>query len=243
MCTVTFIPTQSGVSITSNRDEKKERLKAFPPAVTTISTGKLVFPKDTDANGTWIAFHERNEALVLLNGAFEAHHPFPPYRKSRGLILLELFEFQSAFEGFQKIDLSNIEPFTLIIWRAKELFEVRWDGISKYETKLNSYSGHIWSSSTLYDATIREKRKKWFDNWLYQHPNPTTDEILSFHEFTGDGDQENDFKMDRRGELFTVSITSMKIDEEKGWMIYKDLKMERNTLSVSSLQVQLLCND
>src|SRR4026207_1194678 len=92
MCTVTFIPAKNGYFITSNRDEKYSRKRAIPPAMYTIGKSKLLFPKDTNAGGTWIALHESGNAAVILNGAFGRHAPQAPYEKSRGIILLEIIE-------------------------------------------------------------------------------------------------------------------------------------------------------
>ena len=73
MCTVTFIPSQHKVHITSIRDEKHRRSSASAPAIAEGETGKLMFPRDGDAGGTWIAVHENGNAIVFLNGGFAAH--------------------------------------------------------------------------------------------------------------------------------------------------------------------------
>ena len=68
MCTVTFIPTNQGCIITSNRDEKISREKAISPQEYEIDGKKITFPKDPKEGGTWIA-HTNNKIVVLLNGA------------------------------------------------------------------------------------------------------------------------------------------------------------------------------
>ena len=74
MCTVTFIPTKEKYFITSNRDEKNIRKQGYCPCrILRSIKRKLIFPKDGDAGGTWIALHENGNAAVLLNGAFEKH--------------------------------------------------------------------------------------------------------------------------------------------------------------------------
>src|SRR6185295_19041785 len=107
-------------------------------------------PKDGDAGGTWMAIHENGNAIVFLNGGFTSHTPQPPYRKSRGLILLDLIESTAAYHSFMAINLNNIEPFTAIIWDDGHLFECRWNG-RKYHKQLDPLQPHIWSSATLYD--------------------------------------------------------------------------------------------
>ena len=89
MCTVSFVPTQNGICITSNRDEKISRSKAISPQKTTINNKEITFPKDPQAGGTWFAHDDKN-VIVLLNGAEEKHVSKGNYRKSRGLIVLDL---------------------------------------------------------------------------------------------------------------------------------------------------------
>jgi len=224
MCTVTFIPAGNTVYLTSNRDEKQWRSSALPPAVYRHASGNLLFPKDADAGGTWIAAQESGQAIVFLNGAFVTHTPQPPYRKSRGLILLDLIAAANAYQQFQATSLQQIEPFTAIIWRDGQLFECRWNGESKYSKQLDATQPHIWSSATLYNEAVAQKRSNWFNTWLQQNQAPAQPLILHFHQFTGDGDTHNDLRMNRDGQVFTVSVTSMAITEESIQMQYLDLK-------------------
>ena len=227
MCTVTFIPSKHTVFLTSNRDEKDRRSPALAPALHTADSGKVMFPKDADAGGTWIAAHENGNAIVFLNGAFTAHTPSPPYRRSRGLVLTDLIGHVEPFTAFLNIDLHNIEPFTAIIWTDNRLYECRWDGTKKHSTEVDNSIPHIWSSVTLYDPNVIAKRKKWFKEWLVKKQDKTQNDILAFHQFTGDGDSHNDLKMNR-GQVYTVSITSLSLSRDHALMRYLDL---RNGLS------------
>jgi hypothetical protein len=229
MCTVTFIPSKEHIILTSNRDEKHWRSPAQPPAMHAFETGSILFPKDGDAGGTWFAVHENGNALVFLNGGFVRHEPAPPYRRSRGLVLLDLLDAVSPFDAFLDIDLHNIEPFTAIIWDDEQLFECRWDGKEKHDTKLDSSQPHIWSSATLYDDEVVARRKQWFDNWLQKHAAPGQEDILHFHQFTGDGDAHNDLLMNRDGKVFTVSVSSAALDRSKAVVRYIDIRNDINT--------------
>jgi hypothetical protein len=224
MCTVSFIPARDKIFLTSNRDEKYFRSSAIPPAVYEFGTGKLLFPKDGDAGGTWIALHENGNAIIFLNGGFVRHTPQPPYRQSRGMILLELIADASPARHFSVINLNDIEPFTAITWDENRLFECRWDGKQKCKTEMDAAKPHIWSSVTLYDEEVIDRRKGWFIHWKNQHIEPGLEEILHFHQFTGEGDSHNDLMMNRNGQVFTVSITGIEIRERVGLMKYIDLK-------------------
>ena len=223
MCTVTFIPAKEKIYLTSNRDEKNWRMDAASPTVYEFASGKILFPKDADAGGTWIAVHENGNAIVFLNGGLVAHLPEPPYRKSRGLILLDLIEGATPYNSFLAIKLTKIEPFTAVIWDDGHLFECRWDGKQKFSKLLDGEIPHIWSSVTLYDEEVISRRNAWFQNWLQLNDKPTQDDILNFHQFTGDGDSHNDLRMNR-GKVFTVSVTSLAISTQNASMQYLDLK-------------------
>lgn len=224
MCTVTFIPAPGKVYLTSNRDEKQGRSAALAPAVYDFPSGRMVFPKDGDAGGTWIAAHENGNAVVFLNGGWVGHTPAPPYRKSRGLILLDLINSTMPYHHFLSLPLDNIEPFTAVIWEDARLYECRWDGEQKYARQLDATRPHIWSSVTLYTEAVVLKRRQWFEDWLQKNGSPFQDDILAFHQFTGDGDAHNDLMMNREGKVFTVSVTSLAMSGRAINMRYLDLK-------------------
>ncbi len=229
MCTVTFIPTKSGIVITSNRDEHINRGKAIAPIKIRSNDLEIVYPKDPDAGGTWIATKNNGDAIVLLNGAFEKHIVKPPYAKSRGLILLEIFDLINFCDSIQDYNLVNIEPFTIVYFSDNHLYEFRWDGINKYLKELNAHQSHIWSSVTLYDTEMTKKRKEWFDQWSLKHPFPNQDDAIDFHINAGEGNTEVDVKMNRNNELFTVSISSIFIGNEFNDFVYIDLCNDQST--------------
>lgn len=236
MCTVTFIPSNDKFFITTNRDEKLTRKDAVVPGMVEYNGQKLFFPKDADAGGTWIVMKENGDAAVLLNGAFIWHKPEPPYRLSRGIILLDIFSTGKPSATFTKINLQDIEPFTLVLLENNCLYEFRWDGNEKYCRQLNVRRPYIWSSATLYDGFAVKKREQWFATFLNIHPTLTQLDILNFHHFTGDGDKQNDLLM-VRGEMYTtVSITSILLTKDRGCIKYIDIK---NDLS-SEVKIELL---
>ena len=61
MCTVTYIPVGEKKYITSNRDEKAFRKKALPPQPYLHKEISLIYPKDGDAGGSWIALNENGK--------------------------------------------------------------------------------------------------------------------------------------------------------------------------------------
>ncbi len=222
MCTVTFIPTSTGCIITSNRDEKIARNRALPPNKYVIGEKKIIFPKDPKAGGTWIA-HDENKIVVLLNGAQEKHIPKANYRKSRGLVVLELISSENTFECWNTIDLSEIEPFTIIVFENKKLLQLQWNEIEKKAEEIDEKQFHIWSSSTLYSKETREKRKVWFTNFINKNNTPSREEILHFHQFTETNNKEFGLQINRNDILKTVSITQCEMSKNRIEMFYLDL--------------------
>lgn len=228
MCTVTYIPSGDGIFLTSNRDERRGRAVALEPSVYEGSTGHLLYPKDAQAGGTWFAVHEKGHVLILLNGARVRHTPRGPYRKSRGLVLLDVADSESPLDQFKRLDLEGIEPFTLVLLEDGQLHECRWDGATKHHREPDPGEPHIWSSVTLYDQEVIQKREGWFAGWLLDNPDPGQETILRFHQFTGDGDRYNDLLMNRDDRMLTVSITSLRYGGGGGRMTYLDIPGRRS---------------
>ena len=230
MCTVTYIPHHEKVFLASNRDEKHWRSAAIPPREYEFPSGKIYFPRDGDAGGSWIAVHENRNVIVLLNGGWEKHIPDPPYEKSRGVVLLDLIQTPRPFDHFRSYNLENIEPFTLVMRGTGQLAECRWDGERKHAKKLDASLPHIWSSVTLYSKQVVAKREAWFEEWLKSQTGITLDDVLHFHQFTGDGDQHNDLLMNRDGQVYTVSITGMEITPDHAEIKYIDLQTQQTAV-------------
>lgn len=224
MCTVSYVPVANGALICSNRDEKRVRSSALPPKWYQVNGSRLLFPKDAEAQGSWIAMKPNGNMAVLLNGAWEKHHPQYPYRKSRGLIFLEIVSADDMFQGFESVQLNQIEPFTIILFQNGILQENRWNGDHKSSQLLPVNEPRIWSSVTLYDSLTIQKRQNWFQDWLNQHPAPTVELIQAFHELGGNGDRHNDLQMNRQNEMLTVSITCMQSAGQESCMYYTDLQ-------------------
>ena len=221
MCTVTFISTTNGYIITSNRDEKIVREKAIPPQSYEVNGKQIIFPKDQKAGGSWIV-HTENKVIVLLNGAQEKHEVKPSYRKSRGLIVLEIASAINSIEHWKIIDLSEIEPFTMVLFENNKLFELQWNEIQKSQEELAISENHIWSSSTLYSKEIRTERAKWFTNFMLNNANPTAKDILNFHQFTEAENTEFGLQINRNNLLKTVSITQCLVTKNEIQMSYLD---------------------
>lgn len=223
MCTVSFVYSNNKIIITSNRDENVMRPNAIPPESYSLKGKNVFFPKDPKAGGTWFVVDENGTVLILLNGASEKHKVEPHYRKSRGLIVLDLIAAPSPKDYWQEIVLKNIEPFTLVLFENQELFQMRWNGIHKEISVLDSKKNYIWSSSTLYSNEVRTKRSGWFYDFLEGNAAIDNNEMLKFHQYTEEENQQNGLVINRNEELKTVSITQSVIEKNKVTLLHYDL--------------------
>ncbi len=225
MCTVTYIPTESGCIICSNRDEHKSRPIAQLANNSTYKIDGIWYPIDGSAGGSWIALKNNRNAAVLLNGAIEKHISKPPYKNSRGIVFLSIVKQKNLLLGFQTIDLENIEPFTLILKTNTGLFECKWDGSQKYINQLNSFESHIWSSCTLYDKEVRNRRNIYFQKWLKLNHNKINRlTVLELHQSKPFENKKENFILEREDGISTVSITCLNISETITSIDYQDLK-------------------
>jgi len=234
MCTVTYIVQGANKYFTSNRDENKLRPVAAMPQTIDWNGKNLTFPKDPHAGGSWFAVAENGTIGILLNGAFEKHVPDYPYRKSRGLLLLELVAEDSVPHFVEKYDFTGIEPFTIVLFRNEQLFEFRWDGHRKFRTQLSVDKNQIWSSSTLYDAAAIKKREALFKNFTSTHTKVNAELLHNFHS-NDNGDDQNGFIINRENGIKTQSITQAILQEDQLIFIHHDL----NTMQKQEQFIQL----
>lgn len=206
MCTVTYFRLKNKTVLTSNRDEKPYR------SAQEIHCEKGIFyPQDAAKNGTWFAVTENGNAIVLLNGAFKNHQRKADYRKSRGIIVLDLIAKENIFKSLELIDLENIEPFTLVVFQKNELSEFRWDGTEKNLKKLDIHQPYIWSSATLYDEEAQEKRNAIFKEFL-ENEKTSEEKIWDFHH-QKTNDLENGITIKRQNTIQTISTTQLVISD------------------------------
>ncbi|GAB3505843.1 NRDE family protein [Emticicia fontis] len=224
MCVLTYIPTEErGFILTSNRDEAVAREVATPPRKYAINGRHVFFPKDPRSGGTWIASNGET-TLCLLNGGITKHTPQPPYRQSRGKVILDFFKFSAINTFIDGYNFAGIEPFTLvIIENIQELIihELRWNGKALSNKKIDTSKAHIWSSVTLYSPEIIEMREQWFADFLQQPLNP--EKVLDFHQYAGVGDIRNDIRINRDNVLKTLSTTQYVINQKLFTIYYEDL--------------------
>ena len=222
MCTVSVVRSSGGdLILTSNRDESPSR-SVNKINTESIENQQIMYPGDT-AGGSWIVASNLGWFICVLNGAFKKHSHNPPYKKSRGIIAKEFFQYHSAFQFFQDINLEGIEPFTFIAYDQDKLYELRWDEKVKHFSVIDASRPHVWSSCTLYEPDMQERREKVFHNMLSDIPEISSSAMIDVHTHGKVGDPEQDFMMNRSDRVATISMSQIVVSRKKISLFYHDL--------------------
>jgi hypothetical protein len=243
MCTVTYIPADNGFYLTSNRDCSIAGGQNVAPREYDSGKNKLLYPNETDKNGKWIVAKSNGDAIALLNGAFTKHAKKTQYRKSQGLILMDIIKADYPEHYYKALDLDGIEPFTMVLSVSGKLFECRWDGGRKHIASLDKTRPYIWSSATLYDKIAIAKRNIWFNEWRKFRCAKTEEEILHFHRFGGNGDLMDGMVINRNEKLKTMSITNLCITSQVTISTYVDLKDNKQYKSLLPIESCIELNE
>lgn len=223
MCTVSFVYANNSFLLTSNRDEKITRPSAIQPKIYQTENKKIIYPKDAKAGGTWFVVDEFGNAIILLNGGKKKHIAKEKYRLSRGVIVLELMASNAIVSTWETIDLTDIEPFTLLVLEDKHPFQLQWSGEEKFTDELVINQTYIWSSSTLYTPDIQQQRAAWFSQFMNENKNISADKMKFFHKNTEPKDEKNGLIINRNNLYKTLSVTQAVISGNSVFVHHSDL--------------------
>lgn len=149
MCTVSFLPNAPGFHVAMNRDEKRTRSVALPPAIVDVGTRRAIFPAESNG-GTWIAANDAGVCLALINWHRIEREPKVSVI-SRGQVIRKLAGLSSTAEIARELaalPLSKLRPFRLIGFVASEktITEWRWN-LERLTSKQHAWQRQHWFSS------------------------------------------------------------------------------------------------
>jgi len=111
-----------GFEVFFNRDERRTRLPAIPPAERTAGDTRFLAPLDGDFGGTWLQANEWGVVLALLNGrAASGTSARAAEHTSRGLLVTSLADSRSTADAARRlhgVDLARFRPFVLVLLDA-----------------------------------------------------------------------------------------------------------------------------
>lgn len=211
MCTITYLPLSGGSALlTHSRDESLVRPSAKFPVRQQRKGRALLFPQDPEGGGSWIATDEQHRLVCLMNGGTGQHEPNPPYRLSRGQVLLDAAATPTQ-SFIDEYPLQNIEPFTILFFETKKelvITELRWDSREKHLRHYAAEQPLIWIAPQIYSAQEQQQRKKWFQEWLSAHPEFSAETVQKLH--VGDGSNSPNMLLQHKLGR-TVSVTQAQL--------------------------------
>ena len=212
MCVVSYISHNKVFYLTSNRDIPKNTKVAIPPKRYNIKGHDIIFPKDPDAGGSWIAATPQKLGCVLnAKNKREINN-----NNSRGLLLIDLLQQEDSDKYFIKANLENIYPFSIIELDTskKTLKNFMWNGDNRKIEKLNINKSYLWLSSSIYKNNTINKKSELFNIMLNTEISKAR--IKKFH-------LKNQFCNIKQDNINTVSITQVSGSFNIEEMNYHDL--------------------
>src|SRR5262245_66479542 len=130
MCTVSFVPNAAGFRLAMNRDEKRSRIAALPPAAFKLGAHRVLYPREP-GGGTWLAVNDAGLCLALINWHRIEREPRGRI-ESRGRIIPELIAAEDSRAVTRKIramPLKRFRPFRLLVIDSgqRRVAEWKWD--------------------------------------------------------------------------------------------------------------------
>lgn len=186
MCTLSWQTAADGYRLWFNRDERRDRPPAAPPAPLRIDGMACLAPRD-GAGGTWLLVNARGMSLGLLN-----HYPgegadTPAAPRSRGLIPLACAGSASAVEALAccaEMDLAAWRPFLLVAVDTGEAALLTWDGRTPALSPLPNGGGMVTSSSWRPEA-VAQARRAAFRRLVGEAPGAAPERLEAFHRHRG----------------------------------------------------------
>jgi len=215
MCTVTFIPRDSGFYVAMNRDERIARPSANPPAMFRHRSVESVYPVDS-AGGTWIGANQMGVAFALLN--WNDARVLREKSRTRGVVIPALVTSdcsRAAESELYQLNLDAILPFRLVGFFPSEgcVTEWFWDQRS-IEQRSFAWTRRQWCSSSLSDATATFTRKRAFEQKLAGDHAVSLTWLRQLHSSHDDGNRPFSHCVHRE-HVKTVSYTELVCSDQR----------------------------
>lgn len=165
MCTASWAPGPDGYSFCFNRDERRTRAPALPPAEREQDGVRFVAPLDGDFGGTWIAVTTLGLTFGLLNRYRDTAVPEPEDLRSRGLLIPELVsapDLMTVASRLERMDLERYRPFSLLaVAPGHPALISAWDGRT-LRLQRHAQAGLLLTSSAVDQPEVAESRARIF---------------------------------------------------------------------------------
>jgi Transport and Golgi organisation 2 len=225
MCTVTIVPFGGGVRLVCNRDERRSRPEALPPATRSTRSGSAAYPVDPMSGGTWVGVADCGVAAVLLNRTRFADGGRPSgVTRSRGAIVplvLGCSSFERAVDAAAEIDCRGFEPFTLVVVNRSRAVAFTSDRVACARETCILTAPRLFTSSSLGDAVVDLPRRLLFDDMVGRAADPLAAQ-RRFHRHQWPCARHVSVCMER-GDAATVSRTTIDLVASGARIAYEPL--------------------
>ena len=179
MCIVSFYHLNNQVVLTHSRDEAIDRKASSEIEEHILNDKKYYAPVDKLKNGTWIFYSEEYMACILNGGKTKPIELKSHYKKSRGIVLLSLLNYDNVQEFIAKENLEDIAPFTMFVYerKLKKSFLLFWDEKTLEVNELIDEKFIFRASSTLYSFNKMTELENIFPTFNTTSP----EEIFNVH--------------------------------------------------------------
>lgn len=226
MCTLSILrrPIQAFATsawklrIVCNRDEKKDRPVAHPPAIRQCGELGATMPLDPQSGGTWIGVNEMGLFGCLLNRQSIGKRPTHPI--SRGTLVPRILSqptLDQAMAVLETLELSHYDGFRLVMVQGETLVQFENHGeFRQVRRESIGFEPRLFTSCGLGDSIAWMKREPLFRQMVRRIDAPSQDR---FHRHSWPREPEWSVCM-RRPDALTVSCTVLEIGESNVRWIY-----------------------
>lgn len=223
MCTASIVAYDGGVRLVCNRDERRSRADALPPAPRQSASGAVIYPLDPCSAGTWIGVGGRGFAAVLLNRTPARRRGYArPAATSRGGIVplvLGCSSFVAASHAAARLDCREYEPFALVLVTPSQAFEFTSGHTSCACRSYALDTPLVFTSSSLGDALVEAPRRALFDRMVRHAADPLAGQ-QRFHRHQWPLARDISVRMER-DDAATVSRTTIDLSARGLRVVYE----------------------
>lgn len=172
MCTLSIVPygpdAREHCRLVFNRDERRTRGLALPPAWHDAGPRRAVFPRDADAGGTWVGLNDCGLVAMLLNRTDDASRASLSSRadyQSRGAIVPQVLaarDLAGALSLARRLSRGRFRPFRLVLLRGRGVVVISASLRDFDETCSELTVPLMLTSSSLGDALVEQPRRRLF---------------------------------------------------------------------------------
>jgi hypothetical protein len=222
MCTVTIVPRPDGFRLMCNRDERRMRVAAKPPAPFRLGRRLAAAPTDPEGGGTWIGVNESGLAVALLN-RHEAAWIRTGTVQSRGLIVTRLLAcggLDDAVTAALAVKPSLFAPFRVVLVHRGSAGIVASDGCSMIVERRPLTEAMLFTSSSLGDGLVDPPRRQLFTEMVAARPAARFHGQARFHRHQWARHPDISVRMERADAL-TVSRSTIDVSDRHLGMLYE----------------------